>query len=107
MSIRPVVLNGMIQTTQEGSIQKQNENNRPVFQQQAMQVQSMKETTHHMQKVNNPDDTENPEYKYDARKEGKNKYEDGRKKKKSKKETLQGDGKVTPKMPHGGFDISI
>jgi len=106
MSIRPVVFNGMMQTTPEVSTLKQNENNKPMFQQQNMQTQFTKETNHQMKKVNDPNDAENQDFKYDAREKSKNEYE-GNQGKKKKKKNMQEEGKVMKKATSGSFDISI
>lgn len=105
MSIRPIVFNGMMQTTQEISSIKQNENNKPAFQQQNIQTQFTKETVHQMKKVNDPNSTENQENKYDARDKGKNEYEGNRGNK--KKKNLKEEGAVMKKAHHQGFDMSI
>ena len=44
MSIRPVDFNGMVQRTQDVSTLKQNEDNKPVFQQQVLGTKLEKET---------------------------------------------------------------
>ena len=44
MSIRPVDFNGMIQRTQDVSTLKQNEDNRPVVEQQTIFSQEMKKS---------------------------------------------------------------
>ena len=46
MSIRPVDFNGMIQRTQDVSTLKQNEDNRPVVEQQTIFSQEMKKVEH-------------------------------------------------------------
>ena len=42
MSIRPVVLNGMIQRTQDVGNLKQQEDNRPIVEQQNIQIEQQK-----------------------------------------------------------------
>lgn len=104
MSIRPVELSGILQRTQDVSTVKQNEDNRPVLQQQNMQAQFSKETVRQMQTVHQADDADNQQKRYDAKEKGSNEYEGNQKKKKNKKEN---DGKVIPKSISGGFDIKI
>lgn len=43
MSIRPVVLNGMIQRTQDVGNLKQQEDNKPLVQQQNIEIQQQKQ----------------------------------------------------------------
>lgn len=103
MSIRPVEVNGMIQRTQDVSTLKQNEDNKPMLQQQNIQTQFSKETIHHLKQVNHADDTENQQKRYDAKEKGSNEYVNQQKKKKEKKK----DGKVIVKSQVGGFDVKI
>lgn len=104
MSIRPIDFNGMIQRTQDVSTLKQNEDNKPVMEQQNIQSQFSKETIRHMQKVNHADDAENQQKRYDAKEKGSNEYVNHQKEKKKEKKK---DGKVIEKSMSGGFDIKI
>ena len=87
MSIRPVEFSGVLQRSQDVSTVKQNEDNKPMLQQQNVQTQFAKETIHHMQE------------------KGSNEYEDRRKKKKKQEE--KNSGKVMPKAIRGGFDMKV
>lgn len=104
MSIRPVDFNGMIQRTQDVSTMKQNEDNKPVLEQQNIQTQFSKETVRHMQQVTHADDAENQQKRYDAKEKGSNEYVNQQKKKQKEKKK---DGKVMSKSASGGFDIKI
>lgn len=104
MSIRPVDFNGMIQRTQDVSTLKQNEDNKPLLQQQNIQTQFGKETVRHMQQVTHADDAENQQKRYDAKEKGSNEYVNQQQKKKKEKKK---DGKVIEKSGFGGFDIKI
>lgn len=105
MSIRPVEFNGMIQRTQDVSTLKQNENNKPMLEQQNIQTQFSKETIHHMQQVTHADDAKEHEKRYDAKEKGSNEYVKQQKKKKEQKKKK--DGKVIEKSISAGFDIKI
>ncbi len=105
MSIRPVDFNGMVQRTQDVSTLKQNEDNKPVFQQQVLGTKLEKETQQQLQQVNHGENAENYQKKYDAREKGSNEYEQHRKE--GKKKAAKKDGKVLPKTSMGGFDIKI
>lgn len=105
MSIRPVDFNGMVQRTQDVSTLKQNEDNKPVFQQHVLGAKLQKDTQHQLQQVNHGDDAENYQKKYDAREKGSNEYEQNRKK--GKKKAEKEEGKVIKKASAGGFDIKI
>lgn len=105
MSIRPVEFSGVVQRSQDMSTVKQNEDNKPMLQQQNVQTQFAKETVHHMQQVNHANDSDNPEQKFDAREKGSNEYENRRNKK--KKQEGKNSGKVMAKAVRGGFDMKI
>lgn len=105
MSIRPIDFNGMVQRTQDVSTLKQNEDNKPVFDQQGIVSKVQKETQQQLKQVNHGEDAENYQKKYDAREKGSNQYEQHRKE--GKKKAEKKDGKVIPKASMGGFDIKI
>lgn len=105
MSIRPVEFSGVVQRSQDISTVKQNEDNKSALQQQNVQTQFAKDTTHHMQQVRHANDSDNPEQKFDAREKGSNKYENRRNKKKKADEKES--GKVTKKAVSGGFDMKV
>ena len=91
MSIRPVDFNGMIQRTQDVSTLKQNEDNRPVVEQQTIFSQEMEK--------------ENAGYRYDAKEKGNGHYEKEERKKKDKKQ--QKADNVYLKGQTSGFDIKV
>ncbi|MCI9080716.1 MAG: hypothetical protein HFI70_00040 [Lachnospiraceae bacterium] len=105
MAIRPVEFSGIVQRSQDMSTLKQNEDNKPMLQQQNVQSQFAKETIQHMHQVNHANDSDNPEKKFDAREKGSNEYEDHRTKKKKKKE--ENSGKVNVKASARGFDMKV
>ena len=80
MSIRPVVLNGMIQRTQDVGNLKQQEDNRPIV----------------------------DGYRYDAKEKGNNEYEgESGRHKKRREEEPENEGKVILKGQGSHFDIKI
>lgn len=107
MSIRPVEFHGVVQRSQDVSALKQNEDNRPMLQQQNVQTQFAKETMRHMHQVNQANDSDNPEQKFDAREKGSNEYENLRDKKKKKKEKEDNSRKASTKARPGGFDMKV
>ena len=100
MSIRPVEFHGVVQRSQDVSALKQNEDNRPMLQQQNVQTQFAKETMQHMRQVNQANDSDNPEQKFDAREKGSNEYE-------KKKEKEDNSRKASTKTRPGGFDMKV
>ena len=70
MSIRPVDFNGMIQRTQDVSTLKQNEDNRPVVEQQTIFSQEMKKVEQNLHQVVHAREKENAGYRYDAKEKG-------------------------------------
>lgn len=111
MTIRPVVLNGMIQRTQDIGNIKQQEDNKPVVQQQNISIQHEKREDALAHQVQNTEEKENQGYRYDAKEKGNNQYEgNGSKKRKRRKESeeeLNMDGKVILKSYGSSFDIKI
>lgn len=84
MSIRPVDFNGMIQRTQDVSTLKQNEDNRPVVEQQTIFSQEMKKVEQNLHQVVHAREKENAGYRYDAKEKGNGHYEKEERKKKDK-----------------------
>ena len=108
MSIRPVDFNGMIQRTQDVSTLKQNEDNRPVVEQQTIFSQEMKKVEQNLHQVVHAREKENAGYRYDAKEKGSNEYEgNGGKKGQKKKKEDQSEGKVIFKGQKSSFDIKI
>lgn len=106
MSIRPVEFHGVVQRSQDVSTLKQNEDNKPMVQQQNVQTQFAKDTMQHMHQVNQANDSDNPEQKFDAREKGSNEYENHRNGNKKKKKD-ENSGKVETKTRKGGFDMKV
>lgn len=106
MSIRPVEFHGIVQRSQDVSTLKQNEDNKPMLQQQNVQTQFAKDTMQHMHQVNQANDSDNPEQKFDAREKGSNEYENHRNRSKKKKQE-DNSGKVGAKTRMGGFDMKV
>ncbi|MBE5905934.1 MAG: hypothetical protein E7277_03945 [Lachnospiraceae bacterium] len=105
MTIRPVDLSGMMQRSQDVSMMKQHEDQRPVVEQQQLLHKEEKKVEHRLHQVNQSEKKDEAQTKYDARDEGKNKYFANSNAKKKKKEEKD---KVTPKQAYvGGFDVKI
>lgn len=105
MAIGPVEMNGTIGRMQDMSIVKQNEENKPLLDQNHFQNTFHKAVENKSAKVQHADDTENTKYQYDAKKKGNGQYDDNRDKKKKKK-----DGDTSEKVIIKGknhFDIKI
>ena len=104
MTIRPVDLNGVVQRSQDISAIKQNEDAKPVVDQQNIQAQFAHKGEHKLKQVVHADDSDEPEYRYDAKEKGNSGYEQNQKKKKKQQKP---DGQVKVKGMSGGFDIRI
>lgn len=109
MSIRPVDLNGMIQKTQDVGNMKQQEDSKPVIQQQNIEIKQQKQEERLAHQVQQSQKKENEGYRYDAKEKGNNSYDGGgRKKKEKKKEQERGQsGSVAVKNQSRSFDIKI
>lgn len=108
MSIRPVDFNGMMQNQQSISNVKQNEDQRPLLNQQQAFTAVTKQEEASAKQVISKDDLQREEYKFDARDGSQNEYQDNRKKKKKEKQKeKQSDGHVYIKGMSGGFDMTV
>lgn len=106
MSIRPIDFNGMVQRTHDVGTVKQQEDNKPIMEQQALVGKMQKDTEQIARQVNHSEDAQNQKKKYDARDKGSNEYHGQRGAKRSKEDKKQ-DGKVVRKSAPLGFDIKI
>lgn len=103
MAMGPIEL-GTVVRSQDYTMIKQNEDNKNVAQQSVLVQDKQKEDTQKTKQVNQSDDTQWQQKKFDAREKGSGNYEgDGGRKRKKEKEP---DGKVVMKG-RGGFDIKI
>ena len=107
MSITPLGLHAMVQRTNDVSIIKQNEDNRPVMEQQSIQTQQVKQEYALTHKVAGPEEKDNDNYRYDAKEKGKGSYQEQGRKKKNGQEEQKGSEKVIVKGQTGHFDIKI
>ena len=107
MSVRPVDFNGMMQNQQNVSNVKQNEDQKPILQQQQAFQTVTKQEEASARQVVNKEDLDKEEYKFDARDGSNNKYQDNRKKQKAKQKEKMEDGHVRIKGMSGGFDMTV
>lgn len=70
MGLAPIEMSQMYSRTQDVSAIKQNEDNRPVTDQQSFQNQFQKQIEGQSRKVIDPNRSTNGEYDYDAKKKG-------------------------------------
>ncbi len=105
MTIRPVILNGVIQRTDDIGQLKQHEDAKPFVDQQNIQMQVKREEQHNLKQVNRTEDSQFMDERFDAKEEGKNSYHGNHSKRKKKAKTP--DGKVRSKNQPGSFDIKI
>lgn len=105
MAVGPVTLNGIVPRTQDMSVIKHQEDNKPLVEQQNIQTQLKAQEERHLKQVNHADDAHENKKKYDAKEKGSNQYEDRRNKKKKPNEKKQ--NTVTLKQGSGRFDMKI
>ena len=107
MSIRPVDFNGMMLSNGNATDAelKQNEDNRPVVEQQTIFSQEMKKVEQNLHQVVHAREKENAGYRYDAKEKGNGHYEKEERKKKDKKQ--QKADNVYLKGQTSGFDIKV
>lgn len=104
MGLAPIEMSQMYSRTQDISSMKQNEDNKPMMDQQNFHNQFQKQVEDQSRKVIDPNKSTNNEYDYDAKKKGNNQYE-GDSKKRKKKE-MNDKKKMLPSSDRG-FDIRI
>jgi len=107
MTIRPVDLNGMIQRTNDVSTIKQQEDSKPIIDQQNIQSGIQKSQERKMKEIVHANDSEEPEYRYDAKEKGNGEYQGKNKKRKKQQDGEDESGQVKKKGISKGFDIRI
>jgi hypothetical protein len=108
MTIRPVDFNGMIQNTHEVSNAKTNEDNKPLLQQQNVQAAVVREEEASMTTVQDMEETQQQEYRYEDGEGNGQGYEGNRgRKKRGKPKEKKDDGQVIVKGAHPTFDMKI
>lgn len=105
MTIRPVELNGMIQRTQDVGALKQQEDVKPMADQQTLQLQAQKNDMRKSEQVNHKNNADNDESRFDAKEKGKNQYQQNKGGRKGAPE--QEEGKVVIKGTSQGFDMKV
>lgn len=103
MTINPLHFNGMMQRSQDVSSVKQNEEQRPVMQQENIQTSFQRKMDDAVRTVVNPEKGQQANGHFDAKEEGKNKYFNTRKKDEKPKPKDQ----VTEKKQTYGFDVTV
>ncbi len=104
MAISPLEANGTISRMQDFNIMKQNEDHKPMMDQNNMQNTFQKEVLDKSEQVRQADDAENSAYNYDAKEKGNGQYYNNQKRK--KKNTEEKKDKVIIKGQNH-FDIKI
>lgn len=105
MTIRPVILNGVIQRTDDIGQLKQHEDTKPFVDQQNIQMQVKREEQHQLKQVNRAENSQLMDKRFDAKEEGQGQYHGSHSKR--KKKDSEADGMVRSKNQPGSFDIKI
>lgn len=105
MTISRIELQGQITRAQDFTTIKHNEDQNPQIQQSHLSRQSDQTADLKLHHVNDSEETENYQKKFDAKEEGSNQYHgDGGQNRKKKRPV---DGQVIVKGPQRGFDLKI
>ncbi len=100
--------NGVMLRTYDMSVIKANEDNKPTIQQFDMMIEGRKEEDDRRETVQEADDTEKEDFKFDAKEEGRNKYDKKEgKKKKSSDSDEKGKDTFFIKSSRSSFDMSV
>lgn len=105
MAIRPVDI-GIIQRTDDVGLLKQQQDSKPMIQQQNVQTQMVRRDDMLSHQVMNSEESPKLDNHADAKEEGKNSYFFNRKKKKKQKDEKK-DDRVVKKGTGSSFDIKI
>lgn len=105
MAISPILMNAVIQRTDDVGVVKNQQDSRPMVEQQNVQAQMSKKVDEQRHQVVNPEDSSKTDTHADAREKGKNEYFF----RKKSKEKIQSDSPKdhVVKKTTGGFDIKI
>ena len=106
MSVRPVEMSGMIQRTDDISLLKQQQDNRPMVEQHQLQSVIVKREDNLRHQVLNPNESAKADTHADAREEGKNAYVSPKKIKKKKSEEAPVN-RVIKKNASVRFDMKV
>lgn len=106
MIVRPVVLQGTVQNSQNVTGMKHAENIKPSVEQANIAATTQKEIQHKSENVIRKENVNKEQQKFDAKEKGSNEYVKVKVKKKAKAVTVDEEEKVIVKN-QSGFDIKI
>lgn len=104
--MRPVVISGMIQRTDDVSLMKQQQDSRPMVEQHNLQAKVDEREDNLRHQVMTSEDSAKADTHADAREEGKNTYFFRKRANKNKTEDAPVD-RVIKKNAGGGFDMKV
>lgn len=104
MAISPVEMISMAPKSQEASMMRQNEVQKPSIEQQMISAKLHSEIKHNSEQTVPTNKSMNPEFRYDAKEESKNSYKAVIKKRKKKSKDKE---KKRKGSSFGGIDIRI
>ncbi len=105
MALGPIEMNVVVTRSQDISLFKQNEDNKPMLDQSNILQNVQKKAQDQNKQVTNADAVEYHEQRYDAKEKGNGSYQENPNKNKKDKKKEE-DGTVTVKQV-GGFDMRI
>ncbi len=106
MPITPIEVAAMVPKSQDASIHRQQQTQKPINEQIQIHQHINAEIKHNNQQTVKTQKGDNPEYRYDAKEKGNNDYP-GSKHNKSKKEKNEKDKKLNKSQIPGSIDIRI
>lgn len=106
MIVRPVILQGTVQNSQNMTGIKHGEDVKPMVSQANLAASNVKEVQQKSENVLRKDDVDRHNEKFDAKEKGKNEYYSVKVKKKKNQDDNDSDGKVILKSS-GNFDVKI
>lgn len=107
MAIRPVEVQGVVQRSQDIGQIKQNQDQKPLVDQNNIQTHMHRETERNFRQVTKFENAEKKENRYDAKEKGNGSYFGQKKKKNDKKEPADEDSVLMKEIQRGTFDVKI
>lgn len=101
MAISPFEINGMMGRTQDFTVFKHQEDNKPLVEQSVLQNQAQKQVQDKSEKVQTSGQSETQQQKKDARDKGSNEYTGDGGKNRKRKQEVPLEGRVVPKGSSG------
>lgn len=107
MAIRPVEVQGVVQRSHDIGQLKQNQDQRPLVEQNNIQTHMHRETERSAKQVTKFENSDKKENRYDAKEKGNGTYFGQKKKQQVKQQPEDEDAVLLKSIHHGSFDVKV